>query len=165
MVIAFENGKPRNHAVSGVLNVLIRLALAELGSATGSLEAVLLTLLHTRIAGQETGGLEGGTVLGVDLQQSAGNAVTDSAGLAGHTAAGDGGLDVHLAQGIGGGQRLTHDELQGLQAKVIVDVPAVDGDSAGAVGEEMHAGHGGLPAAGAIQIRLLALIHSFVPPA
>ena len=60
---------------------------------------------------------------------------------------------------------LTDQELQGLQAEVIVDVPAVDGDSAGAVGEEMHAGHGGLPAAGAIQIRLLALIHSFVPPA
>ena len=42
--------------------------------------------------------------LGVDLQQSAGHAVTDGAGLAGHAAAGDGGNDVHLAQGVGSGQ-------------------------------------------------------------
>ncbi len=91
--------------------------------------------------------------------------MADGAGLAGHAAAGDGGNDVHLAQGVGSGQGLANQQLQGLQAEVIVDVAAVDGDRAGAVGEQMHPGHGGLAAAGAIQIRLLALIHSFVPPA
>ena len=42
-------------------------------------ETVLLALLHTRIAGEETGLLEDGTVVGVDEQQSAGNAVAQSA--------------------------------------------------------------------------------------
>ena len=66
--------------------------------------------------------------------------------------------------GIGGGQGLTDDHLQGLQAKVLVNVTAIDGDGAGAVGEQMDAGHRGLTAAGAIQIRLLRLIHSLTPP-
>ena len=140
-------------------------ALRELGSAAGGFQAVLLTLLHTRLAGEEAGGLEGGAELGVDLQQSAGHAVADGAGLAGHAAAGDGGDDVHLAQGVGSGQGLANQQLQGLQAEVLGDVAAVDGDRAGAGGEEMHPGHGGLAAAGAIQIRRLARIHSFVPPA
>ena len=39
-------------------------ALRELGSAAGGFQAVLLTLLHTRIAGEEAGGLEGGAELG-----------------------------------------------------------------------------------------------------
>ena len=37
-------------------------------------------------------------------------------------------------------------------------VTAVDGDGTSAVGEQMHPGHGGLPAAGAVMVRLLALI-------
>ena len=139
-------------------------ALAELGSAAGGFEAVLLPLLHTRVAGEEAGGLQSRAVLGVDLQQGPGDAVPDGAGLTGDAAAGDGGGDVHLAQQVGGDQGLTDDELQGIQTKVVVDVTAVDGDGAGAVGEEMHPGHGGLPAAGAIQVRLLALIHIPLPP-
>ena len=111
------------------------------------------------------GGLQGGAVLLVGQQQSAGHTVTDGAGLAGDAAAGDGGHDVHLAQLLGGDQGLTDQELQGLQAEVIVDVTAVDGDGTSAVGEQMHAGHGGLPTAGAIEIRLLALIHDRLPPA
>ena len=86
--------------------------------------------------------------------------MTQGAGLAGNAAAFHGGNDVHLTQGIGGIQGLADHHLQGLQAEVIVDVAAVDGDGAGAVGEQMHAGHGGLAAAGTVQIRLLALIHS-----
>ena len=87
-------------------------ALRELGSAAGGFQAVLLTLLHTRIAGEEAGGLEGGAELGVDLQQSAGHAVADGAGLAGHAAAGDGGDDVHLAQLLGGDQGLADQHRQ-----------------------------------------------------
>ena len=68
-------------------------------------------------------------------QQGAGDAVTQSAGLAGNAAALHGSNDVHLAQGIGGVQGLTDHHLQGLQTEVIVDVAAVDGDGAGAVGE------------------------------
>ena len=90
--------------------------------------------------------------------------MTQSAGLTGHAAAGDGSHDVHLAGVAGSLQGLTDDHLQGLQAKVLVNVTAIDGDGAGAVGEQMDAGHRGLTAAGAIQIRLLRLIHSLTPP-
>ena len=90
--------------------------------------------------------------------------MTDSAGLTGDAAAGDGGNDVHLAQLLGGSQGLTDQQLQGLQTEVLVDVTAVDGDRTGAVLEQVHTGHGGLPTAGAIEIRLLALIHASLPP-
>ena len=63
------------------------LALGELRRATGGFEAVLLALLHTRIAREEAGLLQDGAVLGVDQQQGAGHAVAQSAGLTGHAAA------------------------------------------------------------------------------
>ena len=100
----------------------------------------------------------------VHQQEGPGDAVADGAGLAGDAAAGDGGLDVHLADGGGGDQGLTDDELQGLQTEVVLNVPTVDGDGAGAVGEEVDPGHGGLPAAGAVVIGLLTLIHLPYPP-
>ena len=90
--------------------------------------------------------------------------MTQGAGLAGNAAAFHGGNDVHLTQGIGGVQGLADHHLQGLQAEVIVDVAAVDGDGAGAVGEQVHPGHGGLSAAGAVQIGILGLIHVSFPP-
>ena len=65
----------------------MRLALAELRSATGSLEAVFLALLHARIAGQVAGLLKHSAVFVALLQHGAADAVTDGAGLAGHTAA------------------------------------------------------------------------------
>ena len=110
-----------------------RLSLAELRCATSGFEAVLLTLLHTRIAGEEASGLQGGAELLIGQQQGAGHTVTDSAGLTGDAAAGDGGNDVHLAQLLGGSQGLTDQQLQGLQTEVLVDVTAVDGDRTGAV--------------------------------
>ena len=90
--------------------------------------------------------------------------MAQSAGLAGNAAALHGGNDVHLAQGIGGVQGLTDHHLQGLQTEVIVDVAAVDGDGAGAVGEQVHTGHGGLTTSGAVQIGILGLIHVSFPP-
>ena len=54
--------------------------------------------------------------------------MTQSAGLAGNAAAGNGGNDVHLAGVAGQIQGLTDHHLQGVQAEVIIDVPAVDGD-------------------------------------
>ena len=151
--------------VSGVLQVSgINSALGELRCATGGLQTVLLTLLHTRIAGQEAGLLQDGAVLGVHQQQGAADAVTQGAGLAGNAAAFHGSNNVHLAQGIGGGQRLTDDHLQGLQTEVLVDVAAIDGDIAGTVLKQMHAGNGGLAAANTILVGILGLIQSSFPP-
>ena len=90
--------------------------------------------------------------------------MTDSAGLAGNAAAGDGSHDVHLLHVTSGNQGLTNQQLQGLQAEVIVDVAAVDGDGAGAILKQVNAGDGGLPTAGAIQIGLLRLIPALTPP-
>ena len=65
--------------VPGFLGILkSRSALAELRSATSCFETVLLAFLHSRVAGQETGGLQSGAVLGVQAQQRAGDAVTDA---------------------------------------------------------------------------------------
>ena len=47
-----------------------QLSLGELGSATGGLQAVLLSFLHSGVTGQETGGLQRSAVLGVQGQQA-----------------------------------------------------------------------------------------------
>ena len=90
--------------------------------------------------------------------------MTDGAGLAGNAAAGDGYNDVNLAQQIGGNQGLTNDQFQGLQAKVLVNIAAIDGDGTGAVLVDANAGNAGLTTAGAVKILLLALVQSVLPP-
>ena len=141
-----------------------RLSLGELGSAAGGFEAVLLSFLHSGVAGQEAGGLEGCAVLCVDAEECAGNAMTDSAGLAGNAAALDGADDVDLADGVGADQGLTDDELQGIETEVVVDVTAVDDDGAGAVLVNANTGDGRLTSAGAILILSLAFVHDLLPP-
>jgi len=150
---------PETVEISGFLAVL---TLAELRSAACGFETVLFTLFHSRVAGQQTGGLESGAVVLVHDEQRAGDAVADGAGLAGNAAAGNGGLDVDLADGAGGDQGLADDELQGLETEVIVDVTAVDRDDAAAVGNEVDAGDRGLSASGAVHIGLLGLVSSHV---
>ena len=89
-----------------------RLSLAELRCATSGFEAVLLTLLHTRIAGQEAGLLQGGAQLGVELQQGAGQAVADSASLAGTATADDVDDNVELALVLSQNERAVGEQLQ-----------------------------------------------------
>ena len=141
-----------------------RLSLGELGSATCSFEAVLLSFLHSGVAGHETSSLQSGAELGVQGQQGTGNAVADSAGLTGHAAACDGDNNVNLANQVSSDQGLTDDQLQGLQTKVIVDIAAVDDDGTGAVLVNANTGNGGLTAAGAVVILLLALVQNRLPP-
>ena len=83
---------------------VFRLTLAELRSAAGGFETILFTLFHSRVAGEEAGGLEGGAVALIDDDQGAGDAVADGAGLTGTAAAGDSRFDVDLAEGVGGDQ-------------------------------------------------------------
>ena len=59
---------------------------------------------------------------------------------------------------------LADEELEGFKAEIIVHVAPVDGDGACPAGEEMNPGHGGLPTAGAVHVRLFACIHRFLPP-
>ena len=142
----------------------VSLTLAELRRTPGGLEAVLLALLHARVTGEESRLLQNGTVVVAGQQQGTGDAVAQSAGLAADAAALDGGDDVHLALVGGGHQGLADDHLEGLEAEVLLDVTAVDGDGAGAVGIDLDAGDGGLPAAGAVQIGFFGLVHVPLPP-
>ena len=81
-----------------------------------------------------------------------------STGLTGYAAAGNGGFDIDLAKGVGRNQRLTDDELKGIESEVIIDVTAVDGDGTGAVGDEVDTCYGGLSAACSVEIGALGLI-------
>ena len=131
-----------------------RSALGELRSATGGLQTVLLAFLHSRIAGQEARFLQLRTqLLAVILQQGASDAVTDGTGLAGDAAALDGADHVHLAEQVGGDQRLTDDQLQGVETEVVVDLAAVDNNGTGAVLINADTGDRGLAAAGASRLR------------
>ena len=141
--------------------VRIRLSLGELRSTTSGLETVLLSLLHTRVAGEQAGSLESSTILCVNIQESAGNTVTDCACLAGDTAAGNVCNDVKLAGSAGNAEGLVDDELQGLEAEVIIDGTAVDGDLAGA-GVNTDTSDGLLSAAGAVEVGLCTGIHNSV---
>ena len=100
-----------------------RLTLGKLRSATCGFETVFFTLFHSRVAGQEACGLQGSAVALIDEEQCACDTVTDSAGLAGNAAAVDGSLDVNLADGAGGDQGLTNDELQSLSRPLMVIAP------------------------------------------
>src|SRR5699024_2973800 len=137
-------------------------ALGELRSATGSLEAVLLALLHARIAGQVAGLLQDGAVLLVLLQHGAADAVADGAGLAGNAAAGHADHHVELILDAQQDQRSADDQLQGLQAEVVVQITVVDGDLAGA-GVHANAGNGILTTTSAVEIRF-GFVHIRLPP-
>ena len=90
--------------------------------------------------------------------------MTDGACLAGDAAAFDGADQIDLAQKVGSSQRLTDNHLQGIETEVVVDVTAVDGDSAGTALIQANAGDGRLATAGAVLILSFALVHSLLPP-
>ena len=108
--------------------------------------------------------LELGTIGFVSLKKRAGKTMTDSAGLSGKSAALNGSDDIELALSSGNAERLVNDELQGLEAEVIVDVTTVDDDGAGALLIQADAGDGGLTTAGAVLVGVLGLIHVSFPP-
>ena len=84
--------------------------------------------------------------------------MADGAGLAGDAAAGDAAFDVELIRGAGQVQRLTDNQLEGVQAEIIVDIAAVDLHAAGPL-VQADAGNGFLSSAGAVKIRSLIVIH------
>ncbi len=140
-----------------------RLSLGELRSTPCSLEAVLFTLFHARIAGEETCFFERSTeILGIILQERSRNAVTDCAGLAGNAAAGYAADNIKLFAGLGENQGLANDELQGFKAEIIIDIAVVDGDFAGAL-IKSYAGNGAFSSAGSVEERSI-VIHNLLPP-
>ena len=145
---------PGTVVIPGVLSKYKGLsALAELRSATGAFETVLFALFHSGVSGKETGLLESGAEILVVLQQGAGKAVADGAGLAGHAAARYAADHVELLGGLGEGERLTDDEFQRFKTEIIVDLSVVDDDLTGA-GIHAHTRDGFLSSAGAVKIRI-----------
>ena len=148
--------------VPGFLGILkSRSALAELGSTTGCFETVLLTFLHTRIAGEEASLLQGSTQFRISLAQGTRDAVTNCAGLTGHTTAAD--IHQHVERGRAGQrQGLTNGHLEGLQTEVVINITLVDGHFA-ITGDQADAGNSLLAAANSAVINLSHLFFSFPP--
>ena len=92
--------------------------------------------------------------------------MADSTGLTGNAAAVNGSLDVDLADGAGGDQGLANDELKSFETEVVVNITAVDGDSTGAVGDQVNTSDRMLSASGTVHIGSFALIscHYCLPP-
>ena len=86
--------------------------------------------------------------------------MTDCASLTGNAAAGYGADNVQLVGVFRQSQRLTNDQLQGLQTKVFVNASAIDGDSSG-TGIQANSCNRILTSAGAIVIFYLRFVDLF----
>ena len=131
----------RNQAISGIekarkmayfrafLALLsCRLSLAELRRATSGLEAVFLTLFHSRITSQESCFFQNWSVVVVYSQKGTCNTVTDCSCLSCVSAAVNVYDHVKFISGLCSCQRLTNDNFQGLQTKILIDVSFIDSD-------------------------------------
>ena len=126
-------------------------ALGELRSATSTLQTVLLSFLHTRIASQEASSLQCGLVSLVSSDESTGQTVADSASLTGETTAVYASDDVELTLGTGGSEGLVDDQLEGVKTEVLVNVTTIDGDYA-RTGNDANACDRLLTSAGSVKI-------------
>jgi len=127
-----------------------RLSLRVLRLLAGSLETVLLALLHSRVAAEEAGLPERKTVaLRIDLEEGAGDTMTDGAGLARHAAALDLDLGVVCALGAGDSERHANVGLVDGIAEMRVEAPIVDDDLT-RTGHESDTSHRGLAATGPV---------------
>ena len=106
------------------------LSLGELRSATGSLEAVLLTLFHSRVTCQESCALKYRSVISVSLKKSSCDTVTDRACLSCVTAAFYVYEYVEFVCCACRNERLANDNFQSLKSEILVDVSFIDRDLA-----------------------------------
>src|SRR5580704_4278963 len=81
------NGEGGNASNMDVSRTQRTLPLAELESSSSALASVLLSLFHSRISGKQTYAAQPGTMFGIDLQKSLGDAVADGSCLPGETTA------------------------------------------------------------------------------
>src|SRR5262245_10247610 len=133
--------------------VRIGLALGELVTAARLVQPDLLALHLARVARDEPRLLQRRLERRVVLDQRAGNAVADGAGLPRLAASVDVDVDIEARERIGELQRLAHDHAPGLAREELVHRLAVYRDLAGA-GLQKYAGHGALAPAGAVVLML-----------
>ena len=109
----------------------MRLTLAELEATTCARLTGFLTLDFAGVAGEETGGLEGGAVsLFVHLAQCAGDSETNGFGLTFGTTTNEGSLDVKLTCSTGDLEGLVGDVLEGSLLEVLFHGAVVDDELA-----------------------------------
>ena len=117
--------------VSGFLSCFeLKSALAELRSATGSLETVLLTLFHSRVTSQESCALKDRSVISVSLKECPRDTVADCSCLSCVTAAFYIYKYVELICRACRNKRLAYDNFQSLKSEILVDVSFIDRDLA-----------------------------------
>ena len=121
------------------------LALAELEALAGTGLAGLFAFLHARVTRQQALGLQRAAEFGADLQERAGDAKADCAGLATDSAAGGIRGDVLSVAALRDFKRLQDQTLKGGDRKVVVVRTSVDEDFS-RPGREAHACSGGLAA-------------------
>src|SRR4029077_5329746 len=93
---------------------------------------------------------------GIELAERLGDPVAQSAGLGSDATTVEGGHHVELVAGLGHGEGLLYQHLQGpVAAEVLVHDTVVDLDLARA-GPQMHPGHGGLPLPGSVVLDRLS---------
>src|ERR1700722_8085477 len=120
-------------------------ALRELEPLAGARLAGLLAFLLAGVASDMAGLLEGGPELGVHLLQGAGDPVRARAGLARDAAAGDVRRHVDLLAEVDGQERGVRLLGEIVVREVVLELAAVDGQLAAALGDP-HAGGRGLAA-------------------
>ena len=145
--------------VSGFLSCFeLKSALAELRSATGCLEAVFLSLLHTRVSCKQPRLLENGSVFLICLKKCAGYAMAYRAGLTGYTAAGDRADNIKLTGGIRNRKRLTNDELERIKPEIIINITLVYRNGT-RTGKNTYSRDRTLSSARAVKIRSCGFVH------
>src|SRR5689334_22892760 len=113
-------------STSGARKSCSGLTLGELVAFARARLAVLLALLHARIARQQAVALERGAQVGVRHEQGAGDAVPHGAGLAGGSTAGHIHPRIKLTGRLGDGERLGDNATENLRGEVILQCAAVN---------------------------------------
>src|SRR5687767_6621337 len=123
-----EQSRDKRVTCAALCRTVALLTLAELLAAAGGVQADLLAFDFAGVTRDVTGGGQLRLERGVPVDQGAGDAVANGAGLAGFTAAVDVDLDVEGLDVAGQHQRLLGDHDRGLAAEELFDVLAVDRD-------------------------------------
>ena len=141
-----------------------KLSLAELGSFTCLVQTVFLTLFGSRVTSEVTFALESCSVrFAVCDAECSCDAVTDSACLAGVTAAVHVDVDVKLVGRARCNERLIDDEFHRVKREILVESAFVDDDRAVA-GDKTNSCDSGLSSTGAEILNFLGFLSSHIPP-
>lgn len=108
-----------------------RLTLAELEALTSLLATELFTFHGARIASHQSFFLQSGLVLGVVCHESAGNAQTNGAHLAGDSATMSVHFDIPLIRIFQNGERKIRNHILHIGVEIILKIATIDGALAG----------------------------------